>query len=98
MSEDWLGNYTYLTDIHLCFKTTDIYLRTLKINDNPIKRKEFLHGILLNNKKVLLRERKRHIARCVANAWRGGGYLTWQEGGSTYLTQGVPTLDGAYLP
>ena len=41
------------------------------------------------NKKVLLRERKRHTTRCVASPWQGGG---------TYLAQGVPTLAGGYLP
>ena len=41
------------------------------------------------NKKVLLRERKRHIARRVASA-QGGGYLPWMGGG-------VPTL-GYLIP
>ena len=55
-----------------------------------------------NNKKVLLREHKRHTARRVASPWggtylgwgvptlaRGGTYLGW---GDTYLGWGVPTL------
>ena len=56
---------------------------------------------LSQHKKVLLRERKRHTARCVANPWQGGtylgqgggvptlareeGYLPWPGGGGTYL-------------
>ena len=57
------------------------------------------------NKIVLLRERKRHTARRVASPWPGGGggtYVAWE---STYLSRGVPTLDGGtylgggwYLP
>ena len=51
------------------------------------------------NKKVLLRERKRHTARHVASA-RGEGYLPWTGGVLTFdLAMGVPTLDGEeYLP
>ena len=47
------------------------------------------------NKKVLLRERKRHTARHVASTHYavpvGGG------GGGTYPRWGVPTLGGTYL-
>ena len=62
-----------------------------------------LVGILSKNKKVLLRERKRHTPRCVASPWRGGTYLG--RGGVTYLgwdvpilVRGEPTLAGGYLP
>ena len=63
------------------------------------------------NKKVLLRERKRHTNRRVASTpyavpvgggggrylpWVGGGYLPWV--GCTYPGWGVPTLGGGYLP
>ena len=44
------------------------------------------------NRKVLLRERKRHTARRVASLGGGGGTPTWPRG---YLPQlGVPTLAG----
>ena len=44
------------------------------------------------NKKVVLREHKRHTARCVASPW-GGTYLGWRG-------EGVPTLarGRGYLP
>ena len=56
---------------------------------------------IYNNKKVLLRERKRHTARRVASplggtppypgdTYLGQGYPPWL--GGTYLGQGVPTL------
>ena len=54
------------------------------------------------NKKVLLRERKRHTARHVESPWGylfwlGGTHLCW--GGVTTLAWGeVPTLAGEYLP
>ena len=50
--------------------------------------------VVINNKKVLLRERKRHTARRVASI---RGVPTLDGGGrSTYLGWGVPTL--GYLP
>ena len=48
---------------------------------------------LINNKKVLLRERKRHTAHHVASPW-GDTYLGW--GVPTLV--GGPTLAGGYLP
>ena len=60
-----------------------------------------------NNKKVLLHERKRHIAAPPCSKCSGGGVPTLV--GGTYLGvplphpdlaegEGVPTLDGEYLP
>ena len=52
------------------------------------------------NKKVLLRELKRHTERGLSStpyaALSGGGYLPWL--GGTYPGRGVPTLPGGYLP
>ena len=51
------------------------------------------------NKKVLLRERKRHTARRVASVCHAipvGG--TYAGGGVPTLGGGVPTLVGGYLP
>ena len=65
------------------------------------------------NKKVLLRERKRHTARCVASPWGGGGLptlaggvptlgypfpLSWPGQRGTYLGQGVPTMEYSLPP
>ena len=57
------------------------------------------------NKKVLLRERKRHTAHRVASPWWGGGTYLGRGGGGTYLGWGDPslargalTLAGGYLP
>ena len=46
------------------------------------------------NKKVLLRERKRHTAHCIASACYA--VPVWGRGG-TYSGGGVPTLVGGYL-
>ena len=43
------------------------------------------------NKKVILRERKKHTARRVASA-RGEEYLPWMGGRGTYLGQGEQYL------
>ena len=52
--------------------------------------------LIIINKKVLLRERKRHTAHCVASPYRGGTYLGC--GGDTHLCQGVTYLGWGYLP
>ena len=60
---------------------------------------------MFKNKKVLLRERKRHTARCVASkhyavavgrggTYPGGGGGTYSGGGVPALVRGVPTLVG----
>ena len=80
------------------------YLRTWSIK---IKTNSILFLTFFRNKKVLLRERKRHTARRVATPWggtylgcRGGtylgrGYLPWLRGGvPTLAGGGVPTLAG----
>ena len=59
--------------------------------------------IIAANKTVLLRERKRHTARCVASTCSvilGGGGGTYPGGGVPTLVGGVPTLgvgEGTYL-
>ena len=56
------------------------------------------HALLILNKKVLVRERKRHTARRVASPWpRRGGYLPW-DNPHPDLAREVPTLAGGYLP
>ena len=60
---------------------------TIDVNETNIVKVVSKTCVKLNpNKKVLLRERKRHTASRVASA-QGEGYLTWMGGG-------VPTLDG----
>ena len=50
------------------------------------------------NKKVLLRERKRHTARRVASPWLGGGgYLSWPGGYLPWGTLHPDLAGGNYL-
>ena len=73
------------------------FTQCIKIcNDNTLK--------IVLNKKVLLRERKRHTARCAASAryadlsWTGGCPIQPGEGGVYPIQSQIWTWDGVHPP